>query len=107
MLNIFDIVKLTKINHQEVDSNQVVVTDGNGKPNAVLTELLNDVIGNLRLFVNMAEVYSVDDLLQALSAHTPLPSDVLEEYEKVLREPIYGINFVPKRGQVEVVVGEG
>jgi len=107
MLNIFDVVKLTKINHQEVDSNQVVVTDGNGKPNAVLTELLNDVIGNMRLFVNMAEIYSVDDLVLALSAHTPLPSDVLEEYEKVLREPIYEINFVPKRGQIEVVVGEG
>ncbi|AVK61338.1 hypothetical protein C5Z26_07285 [Lactobacillus sp. CBA3606] len=107
MLNVFDIVKLTRINHNEIDSNQVVVTDGNGKPNAILTELLNDVIGNMRIFINMAEVYSVDDLMQALSAHTPLPADVLDEYEKVLREPIYNINFVPKRGQVEVVVGEG
>ena len=72
-----------------------------------MTELLNDAISNIRLFVDMTQVYSVDDLLQALSAHTPLPNDVLEEYEKVLREPIYDINFVPKRGQVEVVVGEG
>ena len=107
MLNVFDIVKLTKINHKEIDSNQIVVTDGNGKPNAVLTELLNDVVSNMQLFVNMTDIYAVDDLLQALSAHTPLPADVLDEYEKILREPIYEINFVPKRGQVEVVVGEG
>ena len=32
MLNVFDIVKLTKIDHKEVDSNQVVVTDGNVSP---------------------------------------------------------------------------
>ena len=107
MLNVFDIVKLTKIDHKEVDSNQVVVTDGNGKPNAILTELLNDVVGNMRIFINMEDVYSVDDLMRALAAHTPLPQDVLEEYEKVLREPIYNINFVTKRGQVEVVIGEG
>ncbi|CAJ1230239.1 hypothetical protein [Lactiplantibacillus xiangfangensis] len=107
MLNIFDIVKLTKIDHKEIDSNQIVVTDGNGKPNAILTELLNDVVSNMRIFVDMNEVYSVDDLMRELSEHTPLPSDVLEEYEKVLREPIYNINFVPKRGQVEVIVGEG
>ncbi|NLS63079.1 hypothetical protein [Lactiplantibacillus plantarum] len=107
MLNVFDIVKLTKIDHKEVDSNQVVVTDGKGKPNAILTELLNDVVGNMRIFINMEDVYSVDDLMRALAAHTPLPQDVLEEYEKVLREPIYNINFVPKRGQVEVVIGEG
>ncbi|WP_338207855.1 hypothetical protein [Lactiplantibacillus paraxiangfangensis] len=107
MLNIFDIVKLTKIDHKEIDSNQIVVTDGNGKPNAILTELLNDVVSNMRIFVDMNEVYSVDDLMRELGEHTPLPSDVLEEYEKVLREPIYNINFVPKRGQVEVIVGEG
>lgn len=107
MLNIFDIVKLTKIDHKEIDSNQIVVTDGNGKPNAILTELLNDVVSNMRIFVDMNEVYSVDDLMRELSEHTPLPSDVLEEYEKALREPIYNINFVPKRGQVEVIVGEG
>ncbi|RRK10718.1 hypothetical protein D1831_05950 [Lactiplantibacillus garii] len=107
MLNVFDIVKLTKIDHKEVDSNQIVVTDGNGKPNAILTELLNDVVGNMRIFIDMNEVYSVDDLMRELGEHTPLPEDVLEEYEKVLREPIYNINFVPKRGQVEVVVGEG
>ena len=107
MLNVFDIVKLTKIDHKEVDSNQVVVTDGNGKPNAILTELLNDVVGNMRIFIDMENIYSVDDLMQALAAHTPLPQDVLEEYEKVLREPICNINFVTKRGQVEVVVGEG
>ncbi|MFB9768949.1 hypothetical protein [Lactiplantibacillus modestisalitolerans] len=107
MLNVFDIVKLTKIDHKEVDNNQMVITDGNGKPNAILTELLNDVISNLRIFVDMASVYSVDDLLRELAEHTPLPEDVLEEYEKVLREPIYDLNFVPKRGQVEVVVGEG
>ncbi|ETY73005.1 hypothetical protein [Lactiplantibacillus fabifermentans] len=106
MLNVFDIVKLTKIDHKEVDSNQIVVTDGNGKPNAVLTELLNDVVGNMRIFLDMTNIYSVTDLMQALSDHTPLPAEVLDEYEKVLREPIDGINFVPKRGQVEVVVGE-
>ncbi|MFC6181793.1 hypothetical protein [Lactiplantibacillus daowaiensis] len=106
MLNVFDIVKLTQIDHKEIDSNQVVVTDGNGKPNAVLTELLNDVIGNMRIFIDMSQIYSVTDLTEALATHTPLPDDVLEEYEKVLREPIFNINFVPKRGQVELVVGE-
>ncbi len=106
MLNVFDIIKLTQIDHKEVDSNQVVVTDGNGKPNAVLTELLNDVVGNMRIFINMDQIYSVDELTEALATHTPLPTDVLDEYEKVLREPIYNINFVPKRGQVELVVGE-
>ncbi|MFD1421442.1 hypothetical protein [Lactiplantibacillus songbeiensis] len=106
MLNVFDIVKLTEIDHKELDSNQVVVTDGNGKPNAVLTELLNDVVSNMRIFINMDEIYSVDDLTKALADHTPLPNDVLDEYEKILREPIFNINFVPKRGQVELVIGE-
>jgi len=106
MLNVFDVVKLTEIDHKEIDSNQVVVTDGNGKPNAVLTELLNDVVGNMRIFINMDEIYSVNDLMKALADHTPLPDDVLDEDEKVLRDPIFNINFVPKRGQVELVVGE-
>ncbi|WP_440767662.1 hypothetical protein [Lactiplantibacillus plantarum] len=79
----------------------MVVTDGNGKPNAILTELLNDVVGNMRIFINMEDVYSVDDLMRALAAHTPLPQDVLEEYEKVLREPIYNINLIFARYSID------
>ncbi|NLR10150.1 MULTISPECIES: hypothetical protein [unclassified Levilactobacillus] len=104
MQTIFDQLKTISVNHQEVESHQVVVTDETGKPNGLLTDLLRDLIDNALLFVSLADVQSGPDLISRLKTHTPLPDDVLAEYGKILGEGCYGLNFAPQKGQIELIV---
>lgn len=104
MQTIFDVLKHISVNHQEVESHQVVITDEAGKPNGLLTDLLHDLINNALLFVTLAELDSAEDLIEYLRTHTPMPVDVLSEYGKILAEPCYGLNFAPHKGQIEMIV---
>ncbi|KRM12407.1 hypothetical protein FD16_GL002402 [Paucilactobacillus suebicus DSM 5007 = KCTC 3549] len=97
-------LKLINVNHRHIRNSQVVVTDEAGKPNALLTDLLRDVINSINIFVNINDTYSVDELVDALTVHTPLPDDVLEEYEKILGQEILGINFATRKGQIEFIL---
>ncbi|ANZ61244.1 hypothetical protein AYR62_09925 [Secundilactobacillus paracollinoides] len=104
MRNIFDILKMVTVNHQGVSSPQIVVTDVSGKPNGLLTDLLRDALSNMRLFVDIDDVDSANEVLSALNIHTPLPDDVLDEYAKILKEPVLGLNLAPQKDQVEILV---
>jgi len=101
---IFDVLKTVSVNHQEVESHQVVVTNAQGKPNSLLTDLLRGLIDNALLFVSLADVNSAANLITQLKTHTPLPDDVLAEYGKILSEPCDGLNFAPQKGQIELIV---
>lgn len=104
MQTIFDVLKHISVNHQEIESNQVIITDEAGKPNGLLTDLLHDLINNALLFVTLAKLADADELIAHLQTHTPLPADVLSEYGKILTETCYGLNFAPKKGQIEIIV---
>jgi hypothetical protein len=104
MQTIFDVLKHISVNHQEIESNQVVITDKVGKPNGLLTDLLHDLINNALLFVTLADLESADELIEHLRTHTPLPVDVLSEYGKILTETCAGLNFAPQKGQIEIIV---
>ncbi|KRK96886.1 hypothetical protein FD04_GL001736 [Secundilactobacillus odoratitofui DSM 19909 = JCM 15043] len=58
----------------------------------------------MRLFIDMASVDSADEVLAELGDCTPLPDDVLDEYAKILKEPIAGINFAPQKQMIEVLI---
>ncbi|KRK48657.1 hypothetical protein [Secundilactobacillus kimchicus] len=104
MDNLFDVLKMVNVNHRGFASKQVVITDLAGKPNGLLTDLFRDTVSNIHLFLDMAQLESADDVLTALADHTPLPDDVLDEYAKILKEPLLKINFAPQKGQIELVV---
>ncbi|GAT18223.1 MAG TPA: hypothetical protein DDW71_01355 [Lactobacillus sp.] len=104
MYNVFDVLKMITINHQGVDGAQLVVTDLEGKPNSLLTDLLRDTVGNMRLFIDMEKVDSPDDVLAELGATTPLPDDVLDEYSKILKERVAGLNFAPQKDTIELLI---
>ncbi|MFC6261693.1 hypothetical protein [Levilactobacillus fujinensis] len=104
MQTVFDVLKFISVNHQEVESHQVLVTDAVGKPNGLLTDLLHDLINNALLFVTLRDVSSATELIEHLRTHTPLPADVLAEYAKILTEDCYGLNFAPQKGQIELIV---
>ncbi len=105
MYNVFDVLKMITINHQGVDGAQLVVTDLEGKPNSLLTDLLRDTVGNMRLFIDMEKVDSPDDVLAELGAYaTPLPDDVLDEYGKILKERVAGLNFAPQKDTIELLI---
>ena len=40
MISVFDVVRISRIDHTVVNSHQLVITDENGKPNGLLTDLL-------------------------------------------------------------------
>lgn len=104
MNNLFDVLKMVSVNHHGFASAQVVITDTAGKPNGLLTDLYRDTVSNIHLFLNVEDVDSADDVLAALTEHTPLPDDVLDEYAKILKEPLLAINFAPQKSQIELVV---
>ncbi|WP_125574371.1 hypothetical protein [Levilactobacillus huananensis] len=104
MQTVFDVLKSVSVNHQEVESHQVVVTDAKGKPNGLLTDLLHDLINNALLFVSLKEMATAPALIERLRSHTPLPDDVLSEYSKILTEPCYGLNFALQKAQIELIV---
>ena len=43
MDNLFDVLQMVRFNHLAFDSSQVVITDVEGKPNGILTDLFRDV----------------------------------------------------------------
>lgn len=100
MQTIFDVLKHVSINHQEVESPQVVVTDEAGKPNGLLTDLLHDLINNALLFVTLADLASADELIARLETHTPLPADVLAEYQKSYQSRVMGLILRHRRAKL-------
>lgn len=104
MPTIFTMLKFVSVNHQPMASSQVVVTDEAGKPNGLLSDLLHDLINDALLFVNLSELKTAADLVAKLHAHTPLPSDVLDEYAKILDEPCFGLNVAPQKDTIEIIV---
>lgn len=104
MDNLFDVLKMVSFNHMGFDASQVVITDLEGKPNGILTDLYRDVVNKINLFIDLRSARDDGDVLTLLRAHTPLPDDVLEEYGKILEEPLIRINFAPQKGQMELQV---
>ncbi len=80
MNNLFDVLQMVRFNHLSFDSSQVVITDVEGKPNAILTDLFRDVVSKVNLFIDLSEAFDAGDVVASLKAHTPLPADVLDEY---------------------------
>lgn len=103
MLTVFDVIKIIKINHKTLNSHGIVITDESGKPNAILTELNRDVLEKINIFMNIDQDTTIDDVLLMLAINTPLPEDVLAEYEKILTEPVVTINIATKKNIVEIV----
>lgn len=104
MYTIFTMLKMISVNHRHISNAQVVVTDEAGKPNGLLTDLLRDVINSINIFVDINETYSAAELVAAISDHTPLPDEVLEEYRKILEQEILGVNFATRKGQIELII---
>ncbi|WP_369440759.1 hypothetical protein [Levilactobacillus namurensis] len=84
MTDIFTILKNVSVNHQPVAGTEIVVTDVQGKPNGLLTDLVHDLINDALLFVNLAEIATADDLIDRLHAHTP---GVREDFSRALLRP--------------------
>ncbi|WP_057873463.1 hypothetical protein [Loigolactobacillus rennini] len=106
MITVFDVLKMVTINHVPVDVQQIVMTDKTGKPNSVLTDLLSDVLGKIRIFIDLQTMTTTTQVIDELHQFTPLPADVLDEYQKILQQPISSINFAPHKSQIELVYDE-
>ncbi len=104
MDNLFDVLKMVSFNHLNFASQQVVITDIEGKPNGLLTDLYRDVVNKVNLFIDIEDADSPESVRKLLREYTPLPDDVLEEYQKILEEKLIGINFAPQKGQMELLV---
>jgi len=104
MISVFDVVRISRIDHAMVNSHQLVITDINGKPNGLLTDLLRDVIEKMNIFMTVSLNTTVDDVLVALSKNTPLPEDALVEYEKILTENVTHLNVATRKKVIELVL---
>lgn len=104
MISVFDVLRISRIDHAVVNSRQLVITDENGKPNGLLTDLLRDVVEKINIFMTISLSTTVDDVLVSLSNNTPLPADALVEYEKILTETVTNINFAPRKSVIELVL---
>lgn len=102
-MNVFQALKFITVNHQNVSPDQVALTDLNGKPNAVMTDLLHDILTKIYLFVDLEQIEDVGGVIARLARTTPLPQDVLDEYQKALEQAVYQVNFATKKGLVEIV----
>ncbi|HJE15112.1 MAG TPA: hypothetical protein K8W17_03440 [Lapidilactobacillus dextrinicus] len=102
-MNVFQVLKFITINHQGIAPDQVALTDLNGKPNAVMTDLLHDILTKVYLFVDLENIENTSEMIAKLSAVTPLPEDVLDEYQKALDQTVYQVNFATKKELVEIV----
>lgn len=105
-MQVFDILKLVKVNHGDIPVQSIVMTDPAGKPNSILTDLLHDVLGKMQLFVDMSDMYDAEDVIEALHNVTPLRDDVLDEYDKILTQEVSGLNFAPHKQEIEIVYDE-
>lgn len=80
-----------------------MITAPDGKPDAQLSELLGDCMNKMDIFVNLDSVDTVTDVIDDLHLMTPLPFDVLDEYHKILDQPIQAINFASHKQLIELV----
>ncbi|MFD1431914.1 hypothetical protein [Lacticaseibacillus yichunensis] len=102
-MNVFGALKWIRFDHLPLNHQQVVITDENGKPDAELTDLLGDCLSKVDIFGNIESAQSVSDIIDDLHLLTPLPSDVLSEYQKILEQPIAGINIASHKQLVELI----
>ncbi|MFD1486149.1 hypothetical protein ACFQ5J_13025 [Lacticaseibacillus baoqingensis] len=102
-MNVFTALKMIQFDHQPLNHQQVVITDPSGKPDAQLTDLLADCLSKIDIFINFDTTQSVADVIDDLHLLTPLPYDVLEEYQKILEQHITGVNFASHKQLVELV----
>ncbi|ARY92869.1 MULTISPECIES: hypothetical protein [Lacticaseibacillus] len=102
-MNIYSALKFIQIDHAQVNHLQVVVTDQSGKPDAGMTDLLIDCLNKIDIFVDLSTTDRVSDVIDDLNLLTPLPYDVLEEYQKILEQPINGINVAMKKQLIEFI----
>lgn len=105
-MRVFDVLKLVKVNHGDIYIQQIVITDDVGKPNSILTDLLRDVLSKIQMFVDLDSVHDIAEVIDILHSFTPLPDDVLDEYEKILTQEISTINFATKKHEIELVYDE-
>ncbi len=102
-MNIFNALQLIQVNHQPLNYLNVIITDDTGKPDAIMSDLLADVLGKLAIFGDLSAATTPSDLINQFRECTPLPEDVLNEYDKILTQTLSGINFVPKKQIVELI----
>jgi len=102
-MNVFTALQLIRIDHANLDQRTVVITDDNGKPDNVLSGLLSDVLTNIAIFADINKANSPLSLIEQLRSCTPLPADVLDEYQKLLEQEIAAVNFAAHKGIVELV----
>jgi hypothetical protein len=105
-MTVFDMLKMIQIDHQPLTAPVVVMTDVTGKPNAVLTDLLHDVLNKMELFVNLADSPDAEAVIEDLHNSTPLRDDVLDEYHKILDQPVSGLNIARRKQLVEIIYDE-
>lgn len=105
-MTVFDMLKMIQIDHQPLTSPVVVMTDPTGKPNAVLTDLLHDVLNKMELFVDLGDAPNADAVIEDLHNFTPLREDVLDEYRKILTQPVSGLNIARRKQLVEIIYDE-
>lgn len=102
-MTVFQVLKFVTLNHRAVAPDAVALTDLNGKPNSVMTDLLHDLLTKLYLFVDLHDYDDPQALIAKLASVTPLPDDVLSEYQKLLEQVVYQVNFATKKQLVEIV----
>ncbi|BDR59469.1 hypothetical protein [Xylocopilactobacillus apicola] len=102
-MSVFEIIKITKLNHEYFTADKLVMTDLEGKPNSLLTDLLRDVVTKIEILLDFEQLDSTQEVITALKGVTPLPDDVLDEYTKILDQSVVGVNFVSKRSELEIV----
>ncbi|KRL86653.1 hypothetical protein [Lacticaseibacillus pantheris] len=102
-MDVFQALKLLQVNHQPASQRELVVTDPTGKPDATMSALLADVLGKLAIFGDLDNAHSPEELINQLHAVTPLPSDVLAEYDKILTQRLEHINFATHKQIIELV----
>ena len=102
-MDVYHAIKMLQIEHQPLNHSQVVIIDGNGKPQSQLSDLLFDCMSKIDLFTDLSTTDTSSDVIDDLHLLTPLPNDVLNEYQKILDQPISGINIASHKNLVELV----
>lgn len=102
-MNVYRAIKMLQIEHQPLNHSQVVIIDGNGKPQSQLTDLLSDCMSKIDLFSDLSSTEKSSDVIDDLHLQTPLPNDVLDEYQKILDQPIEGVNIALHKGLIELI----
>lgn len=102
-MNVFTALQFLQVDHAPLNHTNVIITDAEGKPDAILSELLDDVLGKIAIFGNLAAASSAEGVIDQLRMFTPLRDDVLDEYQKILEQDIAGINFAAKKQVVELI----